>query len=133
MGSERGDEGLPEDRGFSARECLSLCSEAFSAVAKIVDENKLTEFAEVGIIRPSLVRLGEFINEIDEVRIAGHHECADDDLLPAALDGLVECFVDDAWVEAEGVFVQSAGFVEDRRRFSVCDHKDLFVDIAASA
>ena len=96
-----GDEGLPEDRGFGARECLSLCSEAFSAVAKIVDENELTELVEIGIICPPLVRFGEFINEIDEVRISGHHECADDDLLPAALDGLVECLVNDARVEAE--------------------------------
>ena len=120
-------------QSFVANQLLSLGGESFPAIAKIVDENELTELVKVGIVRPTLVRFGEFVNEIDEVWIACDHKRADDDLFPAALDGLVERLVDDARVQSERVLIQSPGFIEDCRGFTVCDHKDLLVDVAASA
>jgi hypothetical protein len=101
MWNERGHEEPWVSQRFEIHRCLSLSGESLPAIAEVVHENILTELVEVRIKCPSLVRFGEFVDEIDEVWVAGDHECADDDLLPAALDGLVKCLVDDAGVEAK--------------------------------
>ena len=111
---------------------LSLCGETFPAIAQIVDEDKLAELVEVGIVCSPLVGLCELVDEIDEVWVACNHERTDNNLLPAALDGLVERLVDNARVEAKRVLVQPPGLIKDRRRLSVRDHEDLFVGVAAS-
>jgi hypothetical protein len=95
-------------------ERLGSCADALSAVPQVVNEDELAEVIEGGIVCPSLIRFREFLDEIDQVGIAGYHERADDDFLPTALDSFIKRLVDDPWIEAKRVLVEPSGIIEDR-------------------
>jgi len=78
-----------------------------------------------------LIRFGEFFHKVDEVVVLRDHECAHGDLFPAALHGLVKRLVNDSRIESEGILIETPCIIKNGRRFSIRNHEDLLVDVAA--
>lgn len=107
--------------------------EFFPPVSDVIHEDEFPKVVQGGIVRPALVGLGELLDEVDQIGIAGHHEGADRDFFAPALDRFIERLVDNSRIETERILVEPAGVVKNCGWFAVGDHEHLLVDIAASA
>src|ERR1041384_6739350 len=92
-------------RSLSRRRSAPATHELLPPVFDVVDEDRLAELVQPGVVGAAVVRLGQLLHEIHQIRVTRHHERGDRDAVAAAGDRLVERLVDDAGIEPEGVLV----------------------------
>ncbi len=84
-----------------------------TAIADVINHEHFPQLVEVAKEGSPAVGARKLLDKFDQVLVACYHKRADRDSISTACNGFIECFVDDAPIESEWIFVEPAVVIEN--------------------